>query len=49
MSIIPQDPFLFNDTISKNLDPAESYLTYEMMEVIEKCHLTKLVQDLGKD
>ena len=47
MSIIPQDPFLFDDTVCRNLDPTEQFSSYEMVDVLEKCHLRKLVSDLG--
>ncbi|XP_057315929.1 ATP-binding cassette sub-family C member 10-like isoform X2 [Hydractinia symbiolongicarpus] len=47
MSIIPQDAFLFDDTVAMNLDPKQEHTSFEMMDVIEKCHLKKTVQDLG--
>ena len=47
MAIIPQDPFLFDDTILQNLDPQRKYASFEINDVIQKCHLTKLVNDLG--
>ena len=47
MSIIPQDPFLFDDTVAKNLDPPQEFSTTEMLDVLGRCHLTKLVQDIG--
>ena len=47
MSIIPQDPFLFDDTISQNLDPTQEFSSEEMLDALDKCHLAKLVQDLG--
>lgn len=48
MSIIPQDPFLFDGTVARNLDPTESFSSEEMLDVVRKCHLEKLVKDLGK-
>lgn len=48
MSIIPQDPFLFDDSVLNNLDPTNNYTTFELGNVVEKCHLKKVVQDLGK-
>ena len=47
MSIIPQDPFLFDDTLSRNLDPTRRFSTHEIFDVVEKCHLGKLVESLG--
>lgn len=47
MSIIPQDAFLFDDTVAMNLDPKQEHTSFEMMDVIEKCHLKKIVHDLG--
>lgn len=48
MSIIPQEPFLFDDTVSRNLDPKDEYTNEEKLDVLEKCHLSKAIQDLGK-
>jgi len=48
MSIIPQDPFLFDDSVHQNLDPKGNYATFEIADVLAKCHLTKAVQDLGE-
>ena len=48
MSIIPQDPFLFDDTIEINLDPERLYTTFELYDVLEKCHLIHVVQQLGQ-
>ena len=48
MAIIPQDAFLFDDSLLRNLDPKDSYTSVEVNDVIEKCHLTKVVQELGK-
>lgn len=47
MSIIPQDPFLFNGSIADNLDPKKTCTSFELLEVLGKCHLTQLVKDLG--
>ena len=47
MSIIPQDPFLFDDTIEINLDPERLYTTFELYDVLEKSHLIHVVQQLG--
>ena len=48
MAIIPQEPFLFDDTVEKNLDPEELYTTLELLDVLEKCHLAQVAQKLGR-
>jgi ABC-type multidrug transport system fused ATPase/permease subunit len=40
MSIIPQDPFLFEGTIRQNVDPTNIYSDSQIIEALEKCHLT---------
>ena len=47
MSIIPQDPFLFDGTLAANLDPKQTFTSFEMLDVLAKCQLTKLLDDLG--
>ncbi|XP_061421515.1 ATP-binding cassette sub-family C member 10 isoform X3 [Lethenteron reissneri] len=47
LAIIPQDPFLFSDTVRNNLDPKGSYQDHELWEVLEKCHLKSFVLDQG--
>ncbi|CAH9107049.1 unnamed protein product [Cuscuta epithymum] len=39
LSIIPQDPTMFQGTIRSNLDPLESYTDVEIWEVLDKCQL----------
>ena len=48
MAIIPQDAFLFDDSLLRNLDPKDSYTSLEINDVIEKCYLKKVVHELGK-
>ncbi len=48
LAIIPQDPFLFSGTIRENLDPYQQYTDEAIHEVLEKCHLHDLVENLGK-
>lgn len=48
MSIIPQDPFLFDDTISQNLDPKDEFTDEDLIDVLEKCHLNEVVTNLGR-
>ncbi|XP_042048659.1 putative ABC transporter C family member 15 [Salvia splendens] len=44
LSIIPQDPTLFQGTLRMNLDPLEEHTDHEIWEVIHKCHLAKNVK-----
>jgi ATP-binding cassette subfamily C (CFTR/MRP) protein 1 len=43
ITIIPQDPSLFEDTLRFNLDPEGKYSDSEIMEIINKAALTELV------
>ena len=47
LSIIPQDPFLFDDTVSKNLDPRDEYTDEMKCDALKKCHLYQAVQNMG--
>lgn len=44
LSIIPQDPMLFQGTVRTNLDPLEQHSDQEIWEVINKCHLAEIVR-----
>lgn len=44
LSIIPQDPTLFQGTMRSNLDPLEQHSDHEIWEVMEKCHLADIVR-----
>ncbi|KAH6807283.1 multidrug resistance-associated protein 3 [Perilla frutescens var. frutescens] len=44
LSIIPQDPTLFQGTLRMNLDPLQEHSDQEIWEVIHKCHLAKNVK-----
>ncbi|XP_020495276.1 ATP-binding cassette sub-family C member 10 [Labrus bergylta] len=47
LAIIPQDPFLFSGTIRENLDPCGRHLDQQLMEVLDQCHLSSVVQRIG--
>ncbi|KAB5527837.1 hypothetical protein DKX38_021684 [Salix brachista] len=44
LSIIPQDPTMFEGTVRGNLDPLGQYSDYEIWEALEKCQLGDLVR-----
>ncbi|GAB4840563.1 hypothetical protein Ancab_021333 [Ancistrocladus abbreviatus] len=44
LSIIPQDPTLFQGTVRANLDPLEEHSDQEMWEVLEKCRLAEIIR-----
>ncbi|CAK7349265.1 unnamed protein product [Dovyalis caffra] len=44
LSIIPQDPTMFEGTVSGNLDPLGQYSDYEIWAALEKCQLGDLVR-----
>ncbi|KAH9331210.1 hypothetical protein KI387_003318, partial [Taxus chinensis] len=44
LSIIPQDPTMFEGTIRNNLDPLGDYSDEEIWEALEKCQLREVVQ-----
>ncbi|CAA7411053.1 unnamed protein product [Spirodela intermedia] len=48
LSIIPQDPTMFEGTVRCNLDPLEEYSDLQVWEAVEKCQLGDLVRDKGK-
>ncbi|XP_023539249.1 putative ABC transporter C family member 15 isoform X2 [Cucurbita pepo subsp. pepo] len=45
LSIIPQDPLLFEGTVRGNLDPLEQYSDQEIWEALDKCQLGGLVRE----
>ena len=48
LSIIPQDPTLFQGTMRTNLDPLGEHSDQETVEVLNMCRLAKIVgQDKG--
>lgn len=46
ISIIPQIPFMFNETIKKNLDPLEIYSENELWEALENVELKEYVSNM---
>nr|GLL49557.1 putative ABC transporter C family member 15 isoform X2 [Ipomoea trifida] len=44
LSIIPQDPTLFQGTVRTNLDPLQQHSDYDIWEVLRKCHLGGIVR-----
>ncbi|KAJ0969122.1 hypothetical protein J5N97_021999 [Dioscorea zingiberensis] len=44
LSIIPQDPTLFQGTVRTNLDPLQQHSDSELWEVLRKCHLWDIVK-----
>jgi len=47
ISIIPQDPTLFNGSFRTNLDPSGTASTEEILSVLESVHLRDLVEKSG--
>ncbi|GFY91522.1 multidrug resistance-associated protein 9 [Actinidia rufa] len=45
LSIIPQDPTLFQGTMRSNLDPLQQYTDQEIWAVMDKCHLADIVRN----
>ena len=46
LSVIPQDPFLFPETIRHNLDPFEEFTCDEIWDSLEKSHMKTLIESL---
>ncbi|KAJ4976248.1 hypothetical protein NE237_001354 [Protea cynaroides] len=44
LSIIPQDPTMFEGTVRNNLDPLEEYTDEQIWEAIDRCQLGKEVR-----
>ncbi|KAL0308723.1 UNVERIFIED_CONTAM: ABC transporter C family member 9 [Sesamum radiatum] len=44
LSIIPQDPTMFEGTVRGNLDPLEQYSDTEIWETLDKCQLGDIVR-----
>ena len=48
ITIIPQDPVLFADTLRANLDPYEAYTDHELWKSLESVHLKEFVASLDE-
>ncbi|GMH17185.1 hypothetical protein Nepgr_019026 [Nepenthes gracilis] len=44
LSIIPQDPTMFDGTVRGNLDPLQQYSDHQIWEALDKCQLGDLVR-----
>ena len=47
VAVIPQKPFIFNDTLRRNLDPWEQHTDDEIWAVLEKVQLRSTVGSRG--
>ncbi|XP_054459670.1 ATP-binding cassette sub-family C member 10 [Anoplopoma fimbria] len=47
LAIIPQDPFLFSGTIRENLDPRGRHSDQQLLDVVDQCHLSSVVNRKG--
>ncbi|XP_051144858.1 putative ABC transporter C family member 15 [Andrographis paniculata] len=45
LSIIPQDPTMFDGTVRGNLDPLQQYSDTEIWEALDKCQLGDIVRE----
>lgn len=48
LSIIPQDPIMFQGTIRSNLDPLEQYTDEQIWDTLDKCQLGDEVRKMEK-
>lgn len=47
ITVIPQEPFIFADTIRNNLDPLHEREEFDIWDVISRCNLIPLISKLG--
>ena len=47
VAVIPQRPFIFNDTLRRNLDPCEQHSDAEILSVLEKVQLRSTLGPRG--
>ena len=45
ISIIPQEPIIFSETVRKNLDPTEKYSDEKLWSVLEKVQLKSFISE----
>ena len=45
ISIIPQEPIIFSETVRKNLDPTEKYSDEKLWSVLEKVQLKSFIAE----
>jgi len=45
LSIIPQEPTLFQGTVRSNLDPLQQHTDAEIWEVVRKCRLEEIIRE----
>uniref|UniRef100_A0ACD5XBQ4 Uncharacterized protein n=1 Tax=Avena sativa TaxID=4498 RepID=A0ACD5XBQ4_AVESA len=45
LSIIPQEPTLFQGTVRENLDPLQQHIDTDIWEVLRKCRLEEIVRE----
>ncbi|RWV92205.1 hypothetical protein GW17_00045446 [Ensete ventricosum] len=48
LSIIPQDPIMFEGTVRENLDPLKEYSDSRIWEVLDKCQLGDMIRQNSK-
>lgn len=47
MTIIPQDPYLFEDTLKNNLDPMEEFAAEKIIEIVKEVGLWPKFSELN--
>ncbi|KAM4612066.1 ATP-binding cassette sub-family C member 10 isoform 2-T2 [Polymixia lowei] len=47
LAIIPQDAFLFSGTVRENLDPCERHTDQRLLDALDQCHLTHVINRMG--
>lgn len=48
ISIIPQEPFLFDGTIRENIDPLKKYEDKDIWNILQKVKLNEKIKNLPK-
>lgn len=47
ISVIPQDPFLFEASVRDNVDPLGEYSDAEIWSALQKCYMKDVIERLG--